>query len=118
MKCRLCASDRTKFLLLSENIHGRHLLSHETFGVYACQECGVIFTDVNIDDNFYTKYYLPDYYNEGPENSFAKSMLALLKKMSYGRRQKLIKRYSPSEKTILEIGCGRGGLSRIFTEFL
>ena len=108
MKCRLCASDCTKFLLLSENIHGRHLLSHETFGVYACQACGVIFTDVKIDDNFYSKYYLPDYYNEGPENLFVKSPMALLRKISYSRRQRLIKRYSPLGKTVLEIGCGKG----------
>lgn len=63
-ECKFCKSKKTKKLFLAQNIHGRHLLSDESFEICECLDCGITFTQVEVDDKYYDKYYLSDYYSD------------------------------------------------------
>lgn len=70
MRCRLCFKEKPIFIFSSKNRHGRKLLSQEEFDLYRCPDCDVIFTDIEPDGTYYTKYYPKDYYSSPIENNF------------------------------------------------
>jgi len=112
MKCKLCLGDKVNLLFVSRNIHGRHILGLDEFGVYECDDCGSVFTDVETNDEYYRKYYPDDYYSNARVNKLIDRMLSLLGKYSFRRRLKLIEKYKPEGNKLLEIGCAKGDFLR------
>ena len=106
--CRLCSSLNTKQLFTSENIHGRHVLSREKFGVCECMDCRVTFTDVLVDNSFYSRYYPENYYEVSGGPSMLTGILSLLEKIGFRRKLKMILKHKPAGSRILEIGCAQG----------
>lgn len=95
-------------LFISQNVHGRHKLSDERFEVCECDRCKITFTNVSIDDVYYNKYYLEDYYGGTPPKSFVHRLTGLLETLSFKRKLKLIMKYKPVGNRILEVGCAQG----------
>ena len=108
MKCKLCLSKSTNLLFFAKNIHGRHVLSQDRFKIYWCQNCKVAFTDVEINDTYYKKYYRKNYYQYNQCAILISKVLCLLREISFRNKLKMIRRYSPSGSKILEIGCAKG----------
>jgi len=107
MKCNICGADAF-FLFDSEDRHGRCLLSKDTFKIYKCKECKVVFTDVDANSDYYNKYYSKDYYRDSNYGFFINGVIFSLQRISFLQKLRLIKRYKPRENNILEIGCGKG----------
>ncbi|MFH2146188.1 MAG: class I SAM-dependent methyltransferase [Candidatus Omnitrophota bacterium] len=112
VKCRACQGKRVQWLFFSQNVHGRHLLGREQFGIYECADCKIVFTDVTADKDYYEKYYFKSYYSDAYSRGLFGKLLLMLKNIVFRRRLKLIKKYQPQAKNILEIGCGQGEFLR------
>lgn len=108
-KCKICGSPGSKKLFTAQNMHGRHLLSRESFGIYECLRCKVAFTGVKIDEYYYKKYYPDDYYETVIDNGLVQAALGWLNKWGVARRLAIINKHgSVDGKKILDIGCARG----------
>lgn len=107
-KCRLCRGDNTRLLFVAENVHGRHVLGAEKFGVYDCLDCRATFTDINLTDDYYRRYYADDYYPDTAGNWLLDRIVRGLQWLSMRRALRLINKYRPSGNRILEIGCAQG----------
>lgn len=108
MKCRLCSGEDTNLLFFANDTHGRHILSHDRFAIYNCKNCKVTFTDIHANNEYYKKYYPENYYCDEYRNALLNRTLALLKKISFFKKEKLILKYKPKGNRILEIGCAKG----------
>lgn len=108
MNCRLCSSPRIELLFVSDNVHGRRTLSDDQFGVYQCQSCGVVFVQVEVNSEYYRKYYPANYYEGDQGNLLLGKLLFLLKELSFKRKLRLINKYKPQSCKLLEIGCAKG----------
>lgn len=110
--CALCRGEKIEKILISQNKHGRHLLdSEDTFDVFSCLECGCIFLEkLDIDGEYYKKYYESGYYENTTGSLFSK-LLNLLSGFLVYRKQKLILTSLKKSDgiSILDIGCGAGG---------
>lgn len=111
--CMLCRSERIKKFFISQNQHGRHLIdSKDEFSVFSCLDCGSVFLGgLNIDSEYYKKYYDSGYYRDAGISLFS-NFSNLLFKFSVYRKQKLIlSSLKKNEKrfSILDVGCGAGG---------
>lgn len=107
-KCKLCSGDNANKIFLAKNIHGRHLLSEDSFDICRCHDCGVSFVDVDIDDDFYAKYYPKGYYPQDKYPRWISKTLLFLRNLTFDRRISFIKKYCPQAKNILEVGCAKG----------
>lgn len=118
MKCSICSSDNTRMLFVAQDIHGRHILSEDKFEIFQCKMCDATFTAVNINPDYYNKYYHENYYVPTPANNLIARCLSLLQDLSFKNRLKLIERYKSAQgNRILEIGCGKGEFLNFLPEF-
>ena len=119
--CRLCSSLNTKQLFISENIHGKNELSQAKFSVCECMDCRITFTDVSVDNGFYSRYYPENYYETSRGPAILNGILSLLEKIGFRRKLKLILKHKPAGNRVLEIGCAKGkflnSLPPIFKKF-
>jgi len=119
MNCRLCQSFETVEFFLASNVHGRHLWDEgDRFVVKRCLRCEVVYIDgLNVNDDYYRKYYPSNYYEGDKVSGFLKSVLDLVSRVSFKTKEKLILqslRRRPGEKIrILDIGCGQGDFLNI-----
>lgn len=105
--CRLCASPKTELLFFAENVHGRHPLSEERFGIYECARCSVVFVDIDTSGDYYNRYYPTNYYQES-HGLLSRGILSVLRELSFRKKLRLIMSRKPAGNRLLEIGCGRG----------
>lgn len=118
MICKLCASNKTTHLFTSANVHGRFILGNEQFGIYECGQCKVVFVDVNTGNGYYQKYYSDDYYYpDEPSKSLLSRFLFFLEGVSFRHKLRLIEKYKPVGRKILEIGCARGKFLRYLPDY-
>jgi len=113
-KCRFCGSKNTKYFFSSFNTHGRNIVAEkEKFSLYKCLDCECLFiSGIEINDDYYEKYYEVSYYLEDRENKFASHYWPRLYQLLFSKiKEKYIRNYFKGEKnlSILDIGCGRGG---------
>lgn len=111
-KCKLCRGNNTRLLFVAENVHGRHVLGSEQFGVYDCLDCRVTFTDIELTADYYQRYYPDDYYLGAEEDRLRDRIVHGLRWLSMQRVLRLINKYRPSGNRILEIGCAQGKFLR------
>jgi len=109
--CALCQSEKIKKIFVSQNKHGRHLLdSEERFDIFSCLECGCVFLEkLDIDSEYYKKYYELGYY-ENTGAPIVSKLLDLLGRFLVYRKQKLILASLKKARgiSILDVGCGAG----------
>lgn len=108
MECRVCSHPASRIILRSENRHGRHLQGPEEFNCFECDHCGCALTSVEIDENYYEKYYGSQYYSANSESPLLNRLFAILRDAGFRSRVRLLKRFAPNTARILEVGCGRG----------
>lgn len=111
MVCKICSSDKVKFLFYSKNKHGRHKLSEDEFGIYFCNECGVLFLEgVKVNRIYYGKYYKDNYYRDGASRGLLSRILTFFSLASIRRKERLILKYFDNFQkiSILDVGCGDG----------
>lgn len=118
MKCSLCLSDKVRRLFTAQDIHGRQILSEDKFEIFQCDACAVTFTAVNINADYYNKYYHENYYLPTSSNSLIAGCLSFLQDFSFKNRLKLIERYKSGQgNRILEIGCAQGEFLNFLPEY-
>ncbi len=112
MECRFCQSRNLKLLFSSQDVHGRHILSKDTFDIYQCHGCGVIFPETLVNGEYYAGYYPKDYYINETKSGFVNRMLSLFSKIVIRFKEFDILKYSGAKGKdkirILDIGCGAG----------
>ena len=108
MRCRICSGEQTKLLFISQDLHGRKILSGEEFEIRQCPDCKATFTAIKVDKRYYNRYYPQDYYQSSHYGFFIKGIISWLQRVSFLQKLRLIKRYKPEGNNILEIGCGQG----------
>ena len=107
-KCKLCSKKDAYLLFVAPNVHGRKVLGNNQFGVYECDDCNIVFTNIDVNRDYYRRYYPKDYYPKEPKNLLLKAMLNLISRFSFDRRLRLIGKFKPKGNKILEIGCAKG----------
>ncbi|HQP91542.1 MAG TPA: class I SAM-dependent methyltransferase, partial [Candidatus Omnitrophota bacterium] len=108
MICKVCGTEKLRLLLNSRDIHGRHILSEDRFEVLECPDCSCAFTKIEVNLDYYKKYYKDDYFCEKNNSGLAGKLLLILQNFGFRARSSLIKRYAGDNARLLEIGCGRG----------
>ncbi|MBU1043330.1 MAG: class I SAM-dependent methyltransferase [Candidatus Omnitrophica bacterium] len=117
MNCRLCASGGVRKLFIAQDIHGRHILSEDKFAIVQCEACGVTFTEVETDSDYYKKYYRKNYYPPLASNKLIANTLSFFQRLSFNQRLKLIDKFKNLKGSrILEIGCGKGEFLRFLPQ--
>lgn len=109
--CALCRSEKIKKIFISQNKHGRHLLdSEDTFDVFSCLECGCIFLEkLDIDSEYYKKYYESGYYENTPGSLLSKLLNLLSSFLVYGKQRLILANLKKKDSIlILDVGCGAG----------
>lgn len=111
MVCKICLSREVNFCFNSLNIHGRHHQGKETFTVFKCSKCGVIFlNNVKASLGYYQKYYGFDYYQNTTKNDLVNKILDFFSFVSVKRKERFILKYFNNfhKISILDVGCGDG----------
>lgn len=113
-KCRFCGSENMKYFFSSFNLHGRSIMDEkEKFAIYKCLDCGCLFiSDIEINEDYYKKYYTSNYYSEDGGNKFISRLWSLLYQLLFSnKKEKYIRSYFKGKNkiSILDIGCGSGG---------
>lgn len=98
MKCPVCQSTNSVYLFTATNFHGRHRYGKEKFNFYKCSQCRCIYPKININQNYYQKYYPPKY-NFKP---------SLIEKLWSSFNFFIRKKQLPRQGTLLDVGCGQG----------
>ncbi len=125
-KCRVCKSEDITFLLTSENIHGKRVIDEtDKFNVYRCNGCkSLLLGDIEIDVNYYKKYYQDDYYNfsSSTADGIRNLILKTLERFCLARRMNFIptslKKVVNGKLNLLDVGCGDGGFLKLMPESL
>lgn len=103
--CRLCKSTKTSQSFISQNYHGRHLLSNHNFTVYYCQNCQAYFIDkVENSKDYRQNFYQRDYYAH--QTKLSNILQTISHKLKTNIIQNKFKDYR--KINLLDIGCGRG----------
>lgn len=112
MECKICNSQDAKVIFVSQNVHGRHILSNDKFNICQCSECGIIFPETLVNSEYYSKYYPKDYYENDIKNGFVNWLLILFSKIVIRFKEFDIVKDSGFKGCgnikILDIGCGSG----------
>ena len=94
-----------------------HMVSKEFFTLSTCHRCSHKFTNPRVLESEIGPYYdSPDYISHTNSNSglFAQ-VYQRLRNINLGRKYRLVSRYAPSEKSLLDIGCGTGAFLHYLT---
>lgn len=112
MFCKICHSAQLERMFIANNVHGRHILSLDTFQVYKCNDCGIIFLNIEVNSSYYSKYYPFKYYGIKFNNKFVGMLLNLVINASVKIKEGVILKYfnnvGGEKLKILDIGCGNG----------
>lgn len=99
----------------SVNRHGRHVLdAGDHFDLFGCMSCNAVFVaGLNIDADYYARYYPQTYYDEAERTGLVGRFLEILNKSSIRAKERYIRRRRKSATIgakigILDIGCGVG----------
>jgi 2-polyprenyl-3-methyl-5-hydroxy-6-metoxy-1,4-benzoquinol methylase len=86
-----------------------HLVTQESFDIYACKSCELKFTNPRPADDSLAKYYDSDEYisHTNIGTSFVNTFYKIARKFALRGKRKLIEKHS-ERKTLLDIGCGTG----------
>lgn len=111
--CRFCDSKNTKKILVSFNMHGRHIIDKDDkFELWKCMDCECLFiSNIQIDKQYYKKYYESDYYSTSEDAKFLSAAWSFIYSLLFNKKEWFILNYFKNRKnklSILDIGCGNG----------
>ncbi len=111
IRCPVCDSDKSD--VLSEK--DRYGLHHT---VVACKSCGLIYTNPRMDQDSYNSFYNTEYRrlyvgNEVPTKSFFSGQYHK-GRLIYDFLQSTFPKKTLSDLSVLEVGCGAGGILYYF----
>lgn len=103
--CPWCDSEKTQMHLWVKDL----FLTQESFEIYECQKCGLLFTEPRPDANSIGKYYQSEEYYSHQENKsgFIPKIYESVKRVNLRHKRKLATK-GLNVGTMLEIGCGVG----------
>lgn len=103
--CLLCDNKDVKFLFKVKD----HFLSGETFSLFQCSECGLIFTSPAPNENIIDQYYKSEKYISHaakPTNLF-EFIYQQVRHFTLSRKANIALKYAHGKK-LLDIGCATG----------
>lgn len=100
-----CGHNEFCFVIASKD----YFLTHETFNLLQCTNCGLIRTDPLPDEEAISRYYQSEEYisHSGSEKGIINKLYHLVRKQTLKKKFKTINRYS-SGTNILDYGAGSG----------
>ena len=106
VNCPICNSTN---LSLFKKIKD-YSITGELFTITQCANCDFVFTNPRPDECTIARYYeSPDYISHSnKKEGFLNRVYQVIRNYSLKRKLALISRYSESDKTILDLGCGTG----------
>lgn len=105
ISCPSCkAGDISRFIDCKD-----HFISSETFSIFTCSQCGLLFTNPRPSMPEAGKYYESEKYisHSGTRKGLINKLYHLARLKSLQRKRSLTEKYSPG-KNILDYGCGTG----------
>ncbi len=104
-QCPLCGSRKPEHFLTTEDF----LKTHETFELFRCRECGMIFTqDVPVEAEAGDYYRSEDYISHSDtRKGLMNNLYHRVRKFMLHRKLKLV-RHLTKGRNLLDIGCGTG----------
>lgn len=106
ISCRVCGSDKPKFLGIRGNLEYSGVLSlktgeeHMVTNVVRCRRCGFVYTNPLILETNHKGYVNPDEYQPSADNIDPKEL--------FGHTLNLIEKHVPEKGILLDFGCGKG----------
>ncbi len=90
-----------------------HTVTHESFALVRCKNCGLVFTNPRPNKGELTKYYQSDSYISHTDkgNSLINILYKLVRSYTLSKKVRLIQQFKPSG-TVLDYGCGTGDFLR------
>jgi 2-polyprenyl-3-methyl-5-hydroxy-6-metoxy-1,4-benzoquinol methylase len=103
--CPICKSTKLKAILHCDD----YTVSHETFQIIKCQNCGLVITNPQPNAEILGNYYLSDNYisHSNQAKSILDKLYILVRKFTLTQKLKLVLQYS-SKALLLDYGCGTG----------
>jgi SAM-dependent methyltransferase len=106
-KCPLCSSENISLKLKTAD----HFLSKESFILFSCSACGLVFTQDHPDEADIGHYYESDEYLSHSESKsgLLSSIYRVSRRIMLGRKVTIVRKLSGINKgSILDIGSGTG----------
>ncbi|OQA84040.1 MAG: bifunctional 3-demethylubiquinone-9 3-methyltransferase/ 2-octaprenyl-6-hydroxy phenol methylase [Lentisphaerae bacterium ADurb.Bin242] len=101
----LCSLDYERFI--------EHLPLH--YDIVSCRVCGMVFNDTTASPDDFNRYY-SDCSKYDNNNIVGASNISPVERRRYGRMLELIQDSLTPEKSVIEIGCGYGGILPVLQE--
>ncbi len=99
----------------SKNLHKKiecidYTVSHETFKIDQCEECGFLFTNPQPQNNELARYYLSDSYISHSDNSrnLVDKIYKISRSWALGSKLTQVKKFTTPVSSLLDYGCGTG----------
>lgn len=104
--CPICSGSKFKHFIFCKD----HTVSHETFEIVQCEECGFKFTNPRPDEESIGRYYQSSDYisHSNTSKGIINFLYKIARKFTVSKKVNLVKSVSPDGKTILDYGCGTG----------
>jgi 2-polyprenyl-3-methyl-5-hydroxy-6-metoxy-1,4-benzoquinol methylase len=104
--CPVCSNNNFVKLLDCED----YTVSHETFCITTCNECGFRITNPRPEDSVISNYYKSNQYisHSGTADNFVDKIYLLARKFTLKWKLSLVSKYKMSPGKILDYGCGTG----------
>jgi 2-polyprenyl-3-methyl-5-hydroxy-6-metoxy-1,4-benzoquinol methylase len=105
-RCPVCSEQKFNKLFDCKD----YTVSHETFPIAVCDNCGFRITNPRPDDNSLSKYYESQQYisHTGGSNSVLDRVYLIARKFTLKQKLNLISRYKTPPGKLLDFGCGTG----------
>ena len=87
-----------------------HMVSKEIFEIQECENCRVLFTSPRPKDEDLGKYYESNEYLSHTDSSrtFFEKVYRLIKNIALQKKERLIRKFSPTGANLVDYGCGTG----------
>lgn len=104
-QCPVCDSTKIQTILNAKD----HLVSHESFTIDSCSNCGLRFTNPRPDDKELDHYYDSNEYisHSNETTSIVDSLYKIARVFTLRSKRKLVGKYAIN-KQLLDVGCGTG----------
>ena len=105
-RCPICLGHDIGFFLETKDFS----VSQEVFTLSKCRSCNFVFTSPRPDENSIDKYYESSQYisHSNTKKGIINWIYQIVRSFSLKNKLRLISKYSGTDKTLLDIGCGTG----------